>query len=130
MRAMVRPAFRHSSATRSERLRESSMGKQSRLTATRPSRTLGILVTTVLLFLSVIGVGPMFAGEVFLLDAGVERGQMRIESHRAEGHLGRLLEDEGGLDRIGRGPAPGERPVAGDENGRDLERIEAGEPFD
>src|SRR5512141_897557 len=106
IRAMVRPAFRHSSATRSARLRESSIGKQSRLTATRPSRTLGMLVMTVLLlFLSVVGVGPVFAAEMLLLNAGVERGEMGIDGQGAEGHLGRLLEDEGRLDRIGRGPA-------------------------
>src|SRR4030042_5784935 len=113
IRTTARPALRHSAATRSDRLRESSIGKQSRLTAMMPRRTLGVLCMVLLLLLSVVSLGSVLSPEVLLQDVAVKRREVSIEDGRGVGHLGHVLEDEGGLARFLRGPGPGGRPAPG-----------------
>src|SRR4030042_1101862 len=116
-------AWRPSAATRSDRLRESSIGKQSRLTAMMPRRTLGMLCMVLLLLLSVVSLRSVLSPEVLLQDVAVKRREVSIEDGRAVGHLGHVLEGEGGLDRFLRGPAPGERPAPGGGGGGEPERV-------
>src|SRR4030043_1141837 len=85
IRTTARPALRHSSATRSWRFRESAMGKQSRLAATRPRRTLGMLVMVLLLLLSIVSLGSVLSEVVLFLDIAVEGCDVAVEGHRAVG---------------------------------------------
>src|SRR4030065_858066 len=114
IRTTARPALRHSSATRSWRFRESSMGKQSRLTATRPRRTLGMLVMAFLLLLSVISPGSVLSQKMLLQDVAVEGREVAVEGQRAVGRLGHELQDEGVLDGFLGRPAPRDRPGSRD----------------
>src|SRR4030065_1338822 len=99
IRTTARPALRHSAATRSDRLRERSIGKQSRLTAMMPRRTLGMLCMVLLLLLSVVSLGSVLSPEVLLQDVAVKRREVSIEDGRGVGPPGHRLEDEGGPPR-------------------------------
>jgi len=121
--AMLIDFLRHSSATRMRRFRDSSMGKQSRLTPTRPSLTVRNVVHEVSFFLSVISLRSVFAQVVFAEDMGGQRPGPGSMARVARAMAATFLQDEGVLDGFGRGSPPGEGPwpatsTAGTSNGR------------
>lgn len=93
---------------------------------------LGTSLLLCAIFLTVVGVGAVFAGVVFVEDVGGDGGGRGVEGEGVDGHLGADFEGGAVVETGGGSFAPSEGGVVGKEDGGGFEGVEVefAETFD